>query len=410
MHLFLFLHMENENMKYLVILYLSVFVLLFGSCHKDDDFINEKVSRTVLVYIAADNTLRNFSAADVEEMIEGMSEVDSRYYNLIYYIDNGISPKLVKLETDEKKQVTQKVLMTYTQRNSVGINEMKEICSYVFSRFPADSYGMVFWSHGEGWIPSLNPATRWVGQDISNGTKELNIMDFHRVLQESVPHLDFLLFDACFMQSVEVAYELRDCADYFIGSPTEIPGVGAPYQKIVPAMFEIQNPEQKIAKAYYEYYADPSLYTGTLSRWWKATDPWTAGVSISVIKSETLGELANVTNQILPQYIQNKSVIPISKIMCYDKRSTAYYYDFDNLMKSLPLIESEYDYWKKAFDAVVVYWKTTDKNYSNDRGSFSMVGSSGLSSYIPTLFNTSLNDSFHSMQWYSVAGWSKTGW
>lgn len=402
---------RKNCMRYLTTFYLGLLLLLLlGSCREEDEYSHDKVSRTVLVYIAADNTLRGFASADIEEMIEGMAEIDSKDNNLIYYIDDGNSPQIILLQRSERKQVLRKILRTYPQRNSVGINEMKEVCSYVFSRFPADSYGMVFWSHGEGWIPSSNPATRWIGQDVNSGAKELNIKDFHGVLQETVPHLDFLLFDACFMQSVEVAYELRDCSDYFIGSPTEIPGVGAPYQKVVPAMFANESPEKKIAAAYYGYYADPSLYTGKLDRRWKPSDPWTAGVSISVIQSGTLEHLADATRQLLPRYIQDKAFIPTSKIMCYDQRNSPYYYDLDGLMRTLPLSANEYGYWKQMFDAVVVYWETTEMNYSSYGGVFSMSGSAGLSSYIPASSEVALNDSFHNMQWYSAAGWSETDW
>lgn len=46
---------------------------------------------------------------------------------------------------------------------------------------------MVFWSHGEGWIPS--PAkTRWFGQD---GNNYMDIADLHAALQVA-PDLDFL--------------------------------------------------------------------------------------------------------------------------------------------------------------------------------------------------------------------------
>lgn len=52
----------------------------------------------------------------------------------------------------------------------------------------------------------------------------MNIPDFREALSSAFPKpLKFILFDSCNMQSVEVAYELRDCAEYFIGSPTEIP-------------------------------------------------------------------------------------------------------------------------------------------------------------------------------------------
>lgn len=81
---------------------------------------------------------------------------------------------------------------------------------------------MVYWSHGEGWIPYPVTSTRWVGQDTGDGDKRMNISALASVLDE-IPHLDFLLFDACFMQSVEVAYELRSYTDYFLASPTEIP-------------------------------------------------------------------------------------------------------------------------------------------------------------------------------------------
>ena len=50
------------------------------------------------------------------------------------------------------------------------------------------------------------------------------------------------------MQSVEVVYQLRNRADYFIGSPTEIPGPGAPYEVVVPALFAVNSPAVCIAE------------------------------------------------------------------------------------------------------------------------------------------------------------------
>ena len=50
----------------------------------------------------------------------------------------------------------------------------------------------------------------------------MNIEDLVTILSaDAVPHFDFVLFDACFMQSIEVAYALRNFTDYYIGSPTE---------------------------------------------------------------------------------------------------------------------------------------------------------------------------------------------
>lgn len=83
----------------------------------------------------------------------------------------------------------------------------------------------------------------------------MNISDLHEALSVA-PHFDFMLFDACYMQSVEVIYQLRDRTDYFIGSPTEIPGPGAPYEAVVPALFSQDKPEINIAESYYTVYAE----------------------------------------------------------------------------------------------------------------------------------------------------------
>ena len=41
--------------------------------------------------------------------------------------------------------------------------------------------------------------------------------------------VDVLAFDACLMQMAEVAYEVKDLADYVVGSEETEPGPGYPY-------------------------------------------------------------------------------------------------------------------------------------------------------------------------------------
>jgi hypothetical protein len=76
------------------------------------------------------------------------------------------------------------------------------------------------------------------------------------------PKFEYILYDACFMQTVEVVYELRAAAKYIIGSPAELPGRGAPYKQLMPALF-LHDSEHKIAEAivnaYGSYYN--SYYT-----------------------------------------------------------------------------------------------------------------------------------------------------
>lgn len=70
--------------------------------------------------------------------------------------------------------------------------------------------------------------------------------------------------------------------------------------------------------------------------------------------------------------------------MCYDRRYLALYHDLDQYIYKLTAGNSDYDAWKAAFDKVMVYWKSTPRNYSAYAGMFTMDSKAkGLSTYIP---------------------------
>lgn len=391
---------------------ITVTTVLVACNHNDEpDPVQEEDLRTVLVYIAADNSLTSFAADDIAEMVSGFAAVDADKNNLLVYVDTqSAKPLLYQITKDSKGAVVKKVLHEYQQQNSVYPTVMAEVYNRVFSAFPAKSYGLVLWSHGDGWLPSpanisaSKASTRWFGQD---GTSYMDISSLNTALN-SAPHFDFILFDACFMQSVEVAYELKDRADYFIGAPNEIPGPGAYYTELVPAMFsQAKDLASTVAHGYYDYYA--AKYTGQLG----SNENWTMGVTVSVLKSSEVQALAAATAAILPKYITNGSAINVSSIYSYDPRSTYYYYDLKGLVQSLTSSDDQtlFSAWSDAFELAVPLHLTTDKTYSSFvYGMISMAGSSGLSAYIPRSSYVSLNTFYHSYAWYSAAGWSNTGW
>ncbi|EJX10527.1 clostripain family protein [gut metagenome] len=400
---------------------LLVCCLLMQTACSHDDKIVMPVSvskRTVLVYLAADNNLGgagdvNFALKDVEEMKVGMGKFAGEGFHLLVYKDfnSGISaPELVEIKQNKYGKVVEKVVKTYEDRNSVGVAEMQEVFGDVFANpvFQAESYGLVFWSHGEGWFPYPIPNSRWIGQDVGMGDKRMNLSQFKEVLQ-SVPglHFDFLMFDACFMQSVEVVYELRNFADYFVGSPAEIPGPGAPYDAIVPLMFVCQGAVD-LAEAYYQVYKD--IYNGGKDI---SNDNWTGGVSMSVTCSAALDKLAAVTRQCLQDVGEVSSMILKNELFDYDKRTKrdehVGYYDWCQLMEKV-LPTKSFDQWKKVFDESLVFWKTTPKNYSGFVGMFDMAGANGVTHYLPDDLSDGRVAAYRDLAWYEAAGLSQLGW
>lgn len=395
--------------KIKILSFLVCLLALFSACHDDVKEGLEQGSRTVLVYIAGDNSLSRFADEDLDEMIEGMKDVDDSRNNLLVYMDKGSNPKLIRLKKNNGT-VVQEVITTYSTQNSVDVDIMKNIFTTAFSQYPADSYGVVFWSHGDGWLPYKKPSTRWWGEDDSSGGRRMNIPELYEALSV-VPHFDYILFDACYMQSVEVVYQLRDRTDYFIGSPTEIPGPGAPYEAVVPALFSQNKPEINIANSYYTVYA--GKYNNGINN---SNQNWTGGVAVSVVKSSELPALATATRDVLQTAgsIQQSHDIDISGILCYDPLSVKNYHDLMGLMQKIQENSLAFENYKVAYQNAVI-WKNSTKNiYSAmgvSGGMISMDGFEGLSTYILRGADSSQNQYYRqSMSWYTAAGWDEISW
>ena len=207
-------------MKVRLLIWVSLLAFLVSCEQKSDIVIPTPAEKTVLVYFAANNKnmndLSSYVPLDIDEMKQSMEEHPlSVSQHLLLYKDTGGEAELIEL-VNRNGQVIEKVVKTYPDRNSVGVEEMSEVFNDVFNNptYEAESYGLVYWSHGEGWIPYPQPSTRWIGQDNPSARVDnrMNLSEFKQVL-DAAPHFDYILFDACFMQSIEVSYELRDYAD-----------------------------------------------------------------------------------------------------------------------------------------------------------------------------------------------------
>jgi len=429
-------------------------MLLITACSKEDDpdpgpepFVvpdppahGSVADRTVLLYMGGDNNLGRdgFAADDLAEMAEAIKTLNNSLYshnNLLVFYDQysaSVHPKLYRLikkgevkasDTDPDNKtlvITTEEELIYEYPQEITFTEptiLKEVMNKAFTEFPAKSYGLLYWSHGEGWLPgkyenvairSTSPL-RWMGVDWNNKSADYKsgIPEMAEVLKQAPKKFDFIMFDACFMLSLEAAYELKDCADYIISSPTETPGPGAPYTDIVPTMFTSSQAAIKMAETYFKYYNDK--YNPNVKN---TNANWTGGVSMGVIDCTKLDKLADVTKAHLSS-TPNLNTLR-SEVFDYDKRSSGHvgYYDMVQLMEKV-LDPVGVDEWKKAFQDALPYWNTTPKNYSSNAsvGLFSMEGTNGVSHYIPAGGYSATRDAeYQKTSWYKAAGLSQLGW
>ncbi|MEG2339423.1 MAG: clostripain-related cysteine peptidase [Odoribacter sp.] len=285
------------KIKWMQIFCWICFLMLFFSCSKDEDE-PIPVDRTVLVYIAADNNLNSEGYTNIGLMLKGMEQIEGR---LVIYIDPVDDvPCLLTIKGGRGCRLD--TLRIYSEENSASPEVLARVIDETRDLYPASAYGLVLWSHGMGWLPSdyffpgaysmsvrrEMPRTKYFGEDQHTGGSsyagKMKIGDLAAALPEG---FQFILFDACFMSSIEVLYELKDKTDYIIASPTEIISDGFPYDKVVPLMWGGEEDLKQMCREFYNYYNTHPLGGNYQS------------ATIALVRTDGLKPLAGIVREVL---------------------------------------------------------------------------------------------------------------
>ncbi len=378
-------------------------LLIFASltaCRKDNDCYVDP-GKTVLVYMIADNSLSGNVAANIDSLMAGVARNTVKGTLLIYLDNAGGTPQLIHLVKGNKGTVTQQIVKTYLQQNSVSPTVMNAVFADMTKLFPATSYGLVLWSHGYGWIPGAGnlkaaPTTRWFGQD---GSNYMDIPDLVTALSTG-PHFSYILFDACFMSGVETAYALRQSTDYLIASPTEILADGFPYGDIIPTLFGSTEADYiKTAKLFYDHYD-------------RLTD-YSRSAAVACVKCSELEGLATETNKLMSAHLTELNNLNAGTVQHLETYIPHLFYDFGHLMENITGPEERFAFTQQLNKAVVYKACTPGIVSVRNSGYYELVPIShfsGLNTYIPQVGNTGRNKAYHTMEWYTAAGWNKTNW
>lgn len=409
-------------MKQLFLLFCGlIFVLAGCDGSEDPDPIpgppdGEKAQRTVLAYILAENSLGDggFAAADIKEMMQGMQNIDSEKNNLLVFLDDSKDPVLFRIAKNRKGEVVCDTIQRYEEQLTNQPDIMYSIMEKALTKYPAESYGLILWSHGDGWLPytrsvrSVN--TRSFGQDGGTSGPFMNISELETVLKRCRNLIggkfDYIYFDACFMQNIETVYQLRDYASYYVGCVTETPGPGSPYVRVMPSLFEldVKKAVTDLVGDYHSYYASGD---GREVGWLAAY-----GASLSVVQTDGMEQLAKVSAEMISKYADKIPQLSVYELQFYDWRYPPAYFDMAHFMQQI-LSPSDYTIWESALQGVVTRKETTPKCYSMYLGSvFPMDHYCGLACYIPkdNADHYTYNQYFKTYDWCTDGGWAAIGW
>lgn len=375
-------------------LFIISLMLGFVACNDSDDNSesNNKARRTLIVYMAAQNSLgyNGYAKEDSIEIAEGAIDYLSLNDNIIMFIDDAKNPRIHRLYRNQADgKCYYKTVYQYNyDANSGDASTLLDVLSRVHSLYPSESYGLVMWSHGTGWMPEIVPSSnqyRAIGIDVGPGGNmskdknadgalgtQMSIESMASAIQQSGIHFDYIFFDACLMQSLEVAYALRHVTDYLVASPTQTGASGAYYKdQIRDGFFVYPTNDTNIKKIVDTYYFDVMENPIT-----KGNYP-DQGCIMSVIKMSEMDNLAEATKPCMKIALKDSRVTNLSQIMtgyvgylltgypdCYDP-SVA----FSKLVSSV-----EYETWRSALDRCVIYKKASEKYFYGSDGRRNMQG------------------------------------
>ena len=297
----------------------TLFIVVGVSCSNGDspDGPNMPVTpvgQTVFMFFPwSNNLLSDFrrTVEDMQTVVAQRSMKDERI--MVFMATSEREAVLFELKKQNGRCLTD-TLRHYSDRPFTSRQWLTSLFSEVMTLAPASRYGMVVGCHGLAWVPVQGQrnarkrlgsqerideednlykeeridkeglykeeridkegddlmhfevqgpvTTRFIGGTYPE--TQIETTDLADAMADAGLHTEYILFDACYMSSVEVAYELKDVTHYLIASPTEVISYGFPY--ITMGKHLLGTPNYKgIADSFISFYSSYYLPYGTVA-------------------------------------------------------------------------------------------------------------------------------------------------
>jgi hypothetical protein len=276
---------------------------------------------TFALYLNGDNNLESYAITDFYNELypHGLNE----YVNFIVLFDRRPGYSAAQGNWTETRMfiITPEAVAAGTypyqdwgEQNMGDQSTLQNFVETAFTDFPADNSVLVIWDHGSGWqgetksavleetdetitgtevelplppqvaarLASKKSATmetdaeeetvvKGISYDDTSYGDRLSLPEVSGAIEGSGHTVDVVAMDACLMGMVEVAYELKNAANFFVASADTVAVYGFDYDDIGGRLTAANTPDgRSIASAlvtsYANYYGNDN-YHATLSAW-----------------------------------------------------------------------------------------------------------------------------------------------
>ena len=381
------------------------------------------------------NNLSSSLAEDIRDLEKGFIPGSAPLENYLFVFSHLVessystpsSPKLQRIYLGPDGNPMKETLLEMEPGTISNRAEcIREVLEFLKEKYPEiESFGVLMSSHGTGWTPpgycttgyknegnsdviewrrSAFPETYLSGEYLYEPVPGVKSMGYTvtgvnptvayetdiREIADLLPFkLDYIIFDACFMGGVEVAYQFKDKCRYMCFSQTEILSDGMDYTTMISDLLEGNRADLvSLATNYFNHY---NLSIGSKR-----------SATISVVDCSKLGTLAAVCRNLFRNYDISKDNVDASKLQKYFYYTNhAWFYDLYSIVQAAGASETELSDLQWALDECILYKAATP--------TFALYGfpidtHSGLSMYLPEKERTQLNSYYRELTWNKLTG------
>ena len=401
--------------------------------------LNEETRNVLLLYSAGFNSLSDYLKEDIQDLMKGDLPSDSRMKDVLLVYShlpvrkNAYSepnpPVLMRIYKGYGGEVVTDTLVRYPASvHSADPAQLNAVLRYVRDNFPAKTYGMIFSSHATGYLPAgyytkpedyiyapssammgrqgyrkshrgvpyvepehdpSLPMVKSIGQD-QVGTYS-NYLSFEMQLEdfaEALPmYLDYILFDACLMGGVEVAYELAGKCGLVGFSQAEVLAEGFDYKTIPTHLLNGGTPDpQAVCEDYFQQY---DIQSGIYR-----------SATISMVDCAKMEPLAEVCAELFRKYAMEIATLKPEKVQRYYRSDYHWFYDLADIVAKAGAAAEEISALNEAIEYCMVYRAATPEFM----GAFTIGTYSGFSMYLPSDGSLELDKYYKTLKWNIATG------
>lgn len=410
------------------------------SGNQGDRVPNEESRRVMLLYSAGYNSLTSYLKEDIEDLKQGWLPASGRTDDVVLVYshfperqgkyDIETSPTLVRLHMRDSIVIADTIVRYPKGTISASAQQLNEVLTFIRDEFPAKGYGMIFSSHATGYLPAgyylkpndyvyqetamrarmrvrptavsytepeydpSMPMTKSIGQDQvgvtgSDGkdsylSYEMELPDFAQAIPMD---LDYLLFDACLMGGIEVAYELREKVRLLGYSQTEVLAEGFNYKELTTHL--LKNGASDPVGVCEDFFMQYDIMSGVYR-----------SATVSTIDCSRLEPLAQVCRELFEKYNGSISTLSSSGVQQFFRSSYHWFYDLESILIKAGATDEELSRLHEALDGCVVYKAHTPEFMD----SFRIHTFSGFSMYLPSRGSDELDKFYKTLQWNQATG------